>query len=60
MGVSVFPSPLEGEGARRADEGCWRIIRSEAAVGSEPLTRLALCAIHPLLQGERERAEFSA
>ncbi len=56
MVASVFPSPLEGEGARRADEGCWRIIRSGVAVGLEPLTRLALRAIHPLPQGERERA----
>ena len=47
-----FPSPLEGEGARRADEG-FLSQSGKAWASAEPLTRLALRAIHPLPQGER-------
>ena len=35
---AIFPSPLEGEGARRADEGCRTVQALRAWVDAAPLT----------------------
>jgi hypothetical protein len=39
---ATFPSPLEGEGARRADEGFRPLRDIEAWHGAEPLTPIFL------------------
>ncbi len=52
---SLFPSPLEGEGARRADEEFGTIQAFDRLDRSEPLIRLGLRPIHLLPQGEKGR-----